>query len=60
MIEQKEDVVTIPVNALQEQGSSTFVYTQKDEDGNLSGEVEVSTGLSDGDHRCGCLFPVYR
>ena len=40
-------------NTLQERGSSTFVYTQKDEDGNLSGEVEVSTGLSDGDHRCG-------
>lgn len=48
-VEEKEDVVTIPVNALQEKGDKTFVYTQKDDEGNLSGEQEVSTGLSDGD-----------
>lgn len=49
VIEEKENVVTIPVNALQEKGSKVFVYTQKDSDGNLSGEQEVTTGLSDGD-----------
>jgi hypothetical protein len=48
VIEKKENVVTIPVSALQEKGDSAFVYTQKDGEGNLSGEVEVTTGLSDG------------
>lgn len=49
VIENKENVVTIPVIALQEKGSKVFVYTKKDSDGNLSGEQEVITGLSDGD-----------
>lgn len=48
-VEEKKDVVTILVNALQEKGDKTFVYTKKDDEGNLSGEQEVSTGLSDGD-----------
>lgn len=48
-VEEKKDVVTIPVNALQEKGDKTFVYTKKDDEGNLSGEQEVSTGLSDED-----------
>ena len=47
-IENRENVITIPVNALQEKGEKVFVYTEKDEDGNLSGETEVTTGLSDG------------
>ena len=47
-IENRENVITIPVNALQERGEKIFVYTEKDEDGNLSGETEVTTGLSDG------------
>ena len=47
-IENKEDIITIPMNALQERGDSSFVYTSQDEDGNLSGEVEVTTGLSNG------------
>lgn len=49
VIENKENVVTIPVTALQERGNKVFVYTEKDSDGNLSGEQEVTTGLSDGD-----------
>lgn len=49
VIEKKENVVTIPVNALQERGNETFVYTEKDDEGNLSGEKTVTTGLSDGD-----------
>lgn len=36
-VEEKKDVVTIPVNALQEKGDKTFVYTKKDDEGNLSG-----------------------
>ncbi len=47
-IDEAEDAVLIPVDALQEKGNKTFVYTKKDSDGNLSGEVEVETGLSNG------------
>lgn len=47
-IEESKDVITIPVLALQESQGSSFVYTKKDSDGNLSGEVEVETGLSNG------------
>ena len=50
VVEEKEDVVTIPVSALQEQGSQVFVYTELDEDGNPAGEQEVTTGLSDGEN----------
>lgn len=47
-IDEANDAVLIPVNALQEKGSSTFVYTGKDDNGNLTDEVEVETGLSNG------------
>ena len=47
-VSEAEDAVLIPVDALQEKGNSTFVYTKKDSDGNLSGEVEVETGISNG------------
>ena len=47
-IENRENVITIPVNALQEKGDKVFVYTEADDEGNLSGETEVTTGLSDG------------
>ena len=44
-----ENVLTIPVDALQERGDTVFVYTELDSDTNTpSGEVEVTTGLSDG------------
>ena len=47
-VNEAEDAVLILVDALQEKGDSTFVYTKKDSDGNLSGEVEVETGISNG------------
>ena len=47
-VESREDIITIPVDAIQEKGDRTFVYTGKDENGSLSGETEVTTGLSDG------------
>lgn len=48
-IEDKQDILLIPVSALQERGDKVFVYTQQEEEsGALSGEVEVETGLSDG------------
>lgn len=45
---ESTDVLIIPVSALQERGDESYVYTKIDEDGNLSGEVTVTTGLSDG------------
>lgn len=47
-IDEAKDAVLIPAEALQERRDKTFVYTKKDEEGNLSGETEVTTGLSDG------------
>lgn len=47
-IEEKDQILILPMNALQEQGDRTFVYTEKSEDGTLSGEVEIETGLTDG------------
>lgn len=48
VIESRENVVTLSIDALQERGQEVFVYTEKDEDGNLTGEQQVTTGLSDG------------
>lgn len=48
IIEEAENVLTIPMTALQQKGKDTFVYTSKADDGTLSGEVIVETGLSDG------------
>lgn len=46
-VSEAEDTLTIPMTALQQRGDETFVYTTE-EDGTLSGEVTVETGLSDG------------
>ncbi len=45
-IDESDDAVLIPLSALQESGGKSFVYTEKNEDGTLSGKVEVETGLS--------------
>ncbi|MCD8018389.1 MAG: HlyD family efflux transporter periplasmic adaptor subunit [Clostridiales bacterium] len=47
-IDEATDAILIPVDALQEEGSSTYVYTETDDEGNLSGRTEVTTGLSNG------------
>lgn len=48
--EKRENVVTIPAEAVQERGRQVFVYTQYDqESGTLSGEKEIQTGMSDGE-----------
>lgn len=50
-IQEASDIVVIPVDALQETMGSTYVYTGIDEDGTtLTDEVEVETGLSDGNY----------
>lgn len=49
-VDEKKDILLLPVAALQESGGRVFVYTEKDEKNlELSGETEVETGLSDGD-----------
>ena len=49
-VDEKKDILLLPVAALQESGGRVFVYTEKDEKSmELSGETEVETGLSDGD-----------
>ncbi|MDR1067634.1 MAG: efflux RND transporter periplasmic adaptor subunit [Clostridiales Family XIII bacterium] len=46
--EKREDVITLPLEALQQSGNEMFVYTAVDADGNLSGATAVETGLSNG------------
>jgi multidrug efflux pump subunit AcrA (membrane-fusion protein) len=46
--EKKENVITLPLDAVQQYGEDLFVYTQVAEDGTLGGAVKIETGLSDG------------
>ena len=48
VVSQKEDAILIPMDALQQTGDTVFVYKSYDENGNLTDEVTVETGLSDG------------
>lgn len=49
ILEEKSDILVIPSAAVQERGNRSFVYTEKDkETGELSGETEVETGVTDG------------
>ena len=59
-VEEKQDALTIPVDALQESGNQVFVYTSLDSEGNPTREtcetglsdgqnVEITSGLSEGD-----------
>ena len=46
----RQDVLTIPVKALVEEGTRTVVYTARDEKtGELASPVEVEIGMSDGE-----------
>ena len=42
-----DGILTIPAEALQEEGSRTFVYTLVDQTGQLAGETDVVCGLAD-------------
>ena len=44
------DVLVIPMDALQQEGETTFVYTEEADDGTLGGKKNVETGLSDGEN----------
>lgn len=49
VVDEKEDILLLPIVALQESGGRVYVYTELDEStGGLGGEREVVTGLSDG------------
>ena len=48
IIDEKEDVLLIPAQAVTEEGNTSYVYTKQDEDGELSGKTEVETGSTDG------------
>lgn len=48
IIEQAENVLTLPISAIQDDGNYSYVYTGYDESTDkLSGKVQVETGLSD-------------
>ena len=51
VIQGVEDALLIPVDALYQTSSTSYVYTEYDEStGELSGMVEVTTGLSNGSY----------
>lgn len=47
---ESADVLVIPMEALQQEGETTFVYTEEADDGTLGGKKNVETGLSDGEN----------
>lgn len=51
IVDEKSDILLIPSPAVNEQGNKSVVYTRKDDStGELSGEVEVETGVTDGNN----------
>lgn len=51
IVEEKSDILLIPSLAVTEQGNKSVVYTKKDDStGELSGEIEVETGVTDGNN----------
>ena len=48
-IDQKDDILTLPLEAVQESSGRVFIYTSMDErTGALGGEKDITTGISDG------------
>lgn len=47
-VAEKSDVLIIPLEALFESSGETYVYTELDNNGTLSGKTVVTTGISDG------------
>lgn len=48
--DEAKGALIIPLDAVQENETGSFVYTEIDEKGNLLSEVEIETGLSDGNN----------
>lgn len=47
-INEANDVILIPSDAISERGGASFVYTGKTDEGQLTDEIQIKTGLSDG------------
>ena len=47
-INEANDVILIPSDAISERGGASFVYTGKTDEGQLTDEIQIQTGLSDG------------
>ena len=47
-VAEAKDVIVIPIDALQEDGDSYFVFTGKDRENNPTDKKSVETGISDG------------
>ncbi len=47
-INEANDVIIIPSDAISERKGSSFVYTGKTDSGELTDEIQIQTGLSDG------------
>ena len=47
-INEANDVILIPSDAISERGGALFVYTGKTDEGQLTDEIQIQTGLSDG------------
>ncbi len=48
-VDEKKDILLLPINALFESAGRVFAYTSKNErTDNLEGDVDVKTGISDG------------
>ena len=48
--QKKDNVLLIPMAAVQQYADNVFVYTSMDQDGVLGGETTIETGLSDGNN----------
>ena len=47
-INEANDVILIPSDAISERGGASFVYTGKTDEGQLTDEIQIQTGFSDG------------
>lgn len=51
IVSEASDVLLIPAVAVEEEGNTSYVYTEKDDStGELSGKTEVETGTTDGNN----------
>ena len=50
LVSEAKDVNVVPTAAVFTEQGKNYVYTEKDEDGTLSGRIEVVTGIADGEY----------
>ena len=49
-IAKEDHVPVLPAQAITTEQGKNYVYTERNEDGTLSGKVEVVTGMADGEY----------